>query len=102
MTHMQCLLLHETDPRGVKFHDESYHETLGMIEYNMTCCSWKEGCNWVPMEREFTFPSVGTRAAIHHVVRVTVDQPSRYLLVDWNVGQFMESSLKGALLFCPM
>ena len=99
--HKQCLLVHETDKKGVQLSDNTYPDQNGAIEVNMMCYRWTEGCLWAPMDREFMYPNVGTPAVIHHVVRVTV-APSSFLLVDWSAGQFRDASLHGALLFCSM
>ena len=96
----ECLLVHTTDLQGVQLSNKEYPPQKGTIKPNMACYRWTDGCLWVPMEKTFTCPEVGTAAAIHHVVRVTV-ATSSFLLVDWSVGQFIEASLKGALLFCP-
>jgi hypothetical protein len=97
----QCLLVHKTDLQGVQLSNEEYPPQEGTIKPNMTCYRWTDGCLWVPMEEAFTYSEVGTAAAIHHAVRVTV-APSSFMVVDWSVGQFMEASLKDALLFCPI
>ena len=97
----QCLLVHKTDLQGVQLSNEEYPPQEGTIKPNMTCYRWTDGCLWVPMEEAFTYLEVGTAAAIHHAVRVTV-APSSFMVLDWSVGQFMEASLKDALLFCPI
>ena len=94
----RCILLHKN---GVQDKNGNRVEELGVIEPNMVCFTWKEGCIWKTTKDEFVYPKCGSKGAIHYVVMVTVT-PGEKIIVDWSIGQFSKESIRDTLLFVPM